>query len=58
MIRVMIVDDNQVIRRGIAALLAEADDIAVVGEASDGRRRSASPPRPTRRWCCWTCACR
>ena len=37
MIRVMIVDDNPVIRRGIAALLAEADDIEVVGEASDGR---------------------
>jgi len=48
MIRVMIVDDNQVIRRGIAALLAEADDIAVVGEASDGREalRVAEETKP------------
>jgi DNA-binding NarL/FixJ family response regulator len=37
MIRVMIVDDNPVIRRGVAALLEEADDIRLVGEAGDGR---------------------
>jgi len=37
MIRVMIVDDNAVIRRGVAALLEEADDIRLVGEAGDGR---------------------
>jgi DNA-binding NarL/FixJ family response regulator len=36
-IRVLIVDDNPVIRRGVAALLNEADDIRVVGEAGDGR---------------------
>lgn len=37
MIRVMIVDDNPVIRRGVAALLEEADDVRLVGEAGDGR---------------------
>jgi DNA-binding NarL/FixJ family response regulator len=37
MIRVLIADDNPVIRRGIAALLAEANDIKVVAEAADGR---------------------
>lgn len=37
MIRVIIVDDNAVIRRGVAALLADASDIEVVGEAGDGR---------------------
>ena len=37
MIRVMIVDDNAVIRRGVAALLDDADDIRLVGEAGDGR---------------------
>jgi DNA-binding NarL/FixJ family response regulator len=37
MIRVLIVDDNPVIRRGVAALLDEADDIRLVGEAGDGR---------------------
>jgi DNA-binding NarL/FixJ family response regulator len=36
-IRVLIVDDNPVIRRGVGALLSEADDIRVVGEAGDGR---------------------
>lgn len=48
MIRVLIVDDNPVIRRGVAALLAEADDVAVVGEAGDGREaiRLASDARP------------
>jgi DNA-binding NarL/FixJ family response regulator len=37
MIRVLVVDDNPVIRRGIAGLLSDADDIKVVGEAGDGR---------------------
>jgi DNA-binding NarL/FixJ family response regulator len=37
MIRVLIVDDNPVIRRGIAGLLSDAADIKVVGEAGDGR---------------------
>ncbi len=37
MTRVLIVDDNPVIRRGVAALLEDADDIRLVGEAGDGR---------------------
>jgi DNA-binding NarL/FixJ family response regulator len=48
MIRVMIVDDNPVIRRGVAALLGEADDIRLVGEAADGREaiRVAGEAKP------------
>jgi DNA-binding NarL/FixJ family response regulator len=48
MIRVMIVDDNAVIRRGVAALLEEADDIRLVGEAGDGREaiRVAGESKP------------
>jgi DNA-binding NarL/FixJ family response regulator len=48
MIRVMIVDDNAVIRRGVAALLEEADDIRLVGEAGDGREaiRVAGEAKP------------
>jgi DNA-binding NarL/FixJ family response regulator len=48
MIRVLIVDDNPVIRRGVAALLEEADDIALVGEASNGQEaiRLASEKHP------------
>jgi len=41
MIRVLLVDDNAIVRRGIASLLAEAGDIEVVGEAADGREAIA-----------------
>lgn len=37
MIRVLVVDDNAVIRHGVRALLAAAEDIEVVGDAGDGR---------------------
>jgi NarL family two-component system response regulator LiaR len=35
-IRVLIVDDHVIVRKGIKALLAETNDIQVVGEADDG----------------------
>jgi len=35
-IRVLIVDDHTIVRRGIKALLAETDDIKVIGEAENG----------------------
>jgi DNA-binding NarL/FixJ family response regulator len=35
--RVLIVDDHALVRDGIRALLARADDLAVVGEAGGGR---------------------
>lgn len=48
MIRVLIVDDNPVIRRGVAALLEDVEDIQVVAEAGDGAEavRVASQVRP------------
>jgi len=36
-IRVLVVDDHAIVRRGIRALLAENEHIEVVGEASDGQ---------------------
>ncbi len=36
-IRLLIVDDHVIVRKGIRALLAETAGIEVVGEASDGR---------------------
>jgi DNA-binding NarL/FixJ family response regulator len=36
MINVIIADDHHLVRQGIRSLLAQADDILVVGEASDG----------------------
>lgn len=37
MIRVLLVDDHQLVREGIQNILSEASDIQVVGEASDGQ---------------------
>ena len=37
MIRVLVADDHPIVRSGIVALLAAADDIEVVGEAFDGQ---------------------
>ncbi|CAL9495944.1 response regulator transcription factor [Saccharothrix sp. NPDC042600] len=36
MIRVLVVDDQALIRAGTTAILASADDVEVVGEAADG----------------------
>jgi DNA-binding NarL/FixJ family response regulator len=36
MIRVLIVDDHAVVRRGLAQLLATTDDLILAGEAADG----------------------
>ena len=35
-IRVLVADDHPVVRKGIRALLAECEDIELIGEASDG----------------------
>ena len=37
MIRVVLIDDQTLVRGGIRALLELADDISIVGEAADGR---------------------
>ena len=36
-IRVVVVDDHQIVRDGLVALLGNLDDVEVVGSASDGR---------------------
>jgi DNA-binding NarL/FixJ family response regulator len=36
MIRVLVVDDHAVVRRGLTSMLASADDLECVGEAADG----------------------
>jgi DNA-binding NarL/FixJ family response regulator len=45
LIDVLIVDDNPIVRSAVRALLDAADDIRVVGEASDGRTAIASAQR-------------
>jgi NarL family two-component system response regulator LiaR len=37
-IRVMVVDDHRVVRSGLTAFMLAADDLELVGEASDGRQ--------------------
>jgi DNA-binding NarL/FixJ family response regulator len=44
-IRVLIVDDHFVVRKGVRALLVDAGDIAVAGEAGDGREAVAEASR-------------
>lgn len=41
-IRVLIADDHAILREGIRAVLAAADDVEVVGEASDGEEAIAA----------------
>ncbi|HEX2073922.1 MAG TPA: response regulator transcription factor, partial [Geodermatophilus sp.] len=38
MIRVLVVDDHAVVRTGLSALLATADDMECIGQAPDGDR--------------------
>lgn len=47
-IRVLVVDDHVIVRRGIRALLAESEDIEVVGEADNGLEaiRQAESAKP------------
>ena len=44
-IRVLVVDDHFVVRKGISSLLATEDDITVVGEAHDGAQAVAEAAR-------------
>lgn len=48
MIRVLIVDDHQLVRQGVIALLNKAQDISIAGEARDGKEalESAGHLRP------------
>ena len=36
-IRVLIADDHEIVRQGLASLLDEAEDVEVIGEAANGR---------------------
>lgn len=42
MIRVVVADDHPIVRAGIVALLQDADDVEVVGQASDGEAAVAT----------------
>ncbi|GAB2818470.1 response regulator [Lentzea nigeriaca] len=44
-IAVLLVDDHEIVRRGLVQLLAQADDIAVVGQADSATAAIALAPR-------------
>lgn len=44
-IRLLVVDDHPVVRAGLVAMLSEADDLDVVGEAANGAECLAVVPR-------------
>ncbi len=53
-IRVLIVDDHAMVRRGMRDFLALHDDLEVVGRPSTGRARSMPPRRSGPTWSSWT----
>ena len=55
-IRVLLVDDHAMVRRGMRDFLALHDDLEVVGEAADGAEPPSSrPPRSDPTSSSWTC---
>ena len=57
-IRVVVVDDQELVRSGFAMILDAEDDIEVVGEADDGDTAVEVPTGCDPTWCSWMCACR
>ena len=57
-IAVFLLDDHEVVRRGVRDLLEAEPDITVVGEAGTASSALARIPRCGRTWRCWTCGCR
>lgn len=51
MIRVLIVDDEALVRAGLRMILGPAEGIEVVGEAADGSGAVARWPGTARTWC-------
>ena len=57
-IKVAVVDDQEIVRAGFAALLGTQHDFRVVGRPPTATRRSSSATRSVRTSCSWTCVCR
>ncbi len=53
-IRVLLVDDHQVVRRGLRTFLEVQDDIEVVGRPPTATRASPGPRSSAPTWSSWT----
>ena len=56
-ISVFLLDDHEVVRRGIVQLLDTEPDITVVGEAATAARRRRGSPSCVQMWPFPTCGC-
>ena len=54
-IKVLLVDDHGMVRRGLTAYLSGAADLRLVGEAPMGRKPWTSANACSRMWCSWIC---
>ena len=50
-IRVLVVDDQELVRSGFCVILDTAEDITVVGEAADGEAALAAAAAAGPTWC-------
>lgn len=50
-VRVLLADDQKLVRAGFRVLLERGDGIEVVGEAADGAEASRGPGRCVPTWC-------
>jgi DNA-binding NarL/FixJ family response regulator len=56
-IRIVVIDDHTLFRRGVTSLLAREPRFEVVGEAADALEASRSPPPRAPTSSCSTCTC-
>ncbi len=57
-IRLLLVDDDPLVRAGLALMLGDAEDVEIVGEAADGDEVGALVDRTRRTSSSWTSGCR
>ncbi len=50
-IRVLVVDDQELVRSGFCVILDSADGIEVAGKAANGEAAVAAVARPAPTWC-------
>ena len=56
-IGVFLLDDHEIVRKGVRDLLEAEPDITVVGEAGTAQSALARIPRCAPTWRCSTCGC-